>query len=220
MKRMGKRAGMAGVIVTLVVLGGLIAMLAIGFGGIPGLLNASMSGSATQTQMKGMREQIESHEVIAFSYQAKNELPVSAEEHVGAAAFSVSCERLASGRVHVTASGGNNDQCDGTRFRLDFGAEENGFLQTLDDLVRRFDLAHENGKVTHVNGLPPYGDTLSVEYAGGEKLYRSSNQARVLTADAADAIYSAFRAFAQENGYDFTTSGSNCVIGDDADEAP
>lgn len=191
-----------------------------GIGPFSVAFSENVEGGRSDSQVSGLRETIESHEVISFRYEAQCAMGLLSQPKLSGEAFFVSCELLSDGRVHVIANGGSSSgRRDGTKFLLDYEADEDGFLAVLDALILEHRLSENNGHVTHVNGLPPYGDSLSVEYASGERIYRSNNQARMLSADASDAIYEAFLTFTRKNGYDFTTAGSNVPVYDDADEA-
>lgn len=191
-----------------------------GIGLLSFAFSETLEGGRSDSKIAGLRDTIESHEVISFRYDAESAMNMLIQPELSADAFRVSCERVSEGRVHIKASGGSSSgRRDGTKFLLDYEADEDGFLAELDALIREYRLSENNGQVTHVNGLPPYGDSLSVDYAGGERIYRSNNQARNLSAAASDAIYEAFRTFTRKNGYDFTTAGSNVPVYNDADEA-
>ncbi len=177
-------------------------------------------GGKTETRMFGVSENIKSQDIIEFSYSAQGGTGLAVEPKLALGAFALSCKLLPNGNVHIVANGsGNIYQRDNTRFILDYEAAENGFLKELAELVRKYELAKGNGKIVHVNGLPPLGDTLDIKFASGEKIYKKSNQSRTVNAEASDAIYKAFWKFSQKNGYDFTTTGSNKPVYDDADEA-
>lgn len=212
------------VVVSVVLLLGLVFMIEqheiSGISTLSFAFSENVEGGRTDSKIAGLCETIESHEVISFRYEAQSAMNMLSQPMLSADAFSVSCERISDGRVHIKANGGSSSgQRDGTKFLLDYEADEDGFLAALDALILEHRLSENNGHVTHVNGLPPYGDTLSVEYANGERIYRSNNQARMLNAAASDAIYEVFLTFTRKNGYDFTTAGSNVPVYDDADEA-
>lgn len=133
--------------------------------------------------------------------------------------YSLRCSRIENGGLHYEASGGSYYERDGSAFELDFDAEDSGFLQILQGLVTEYELFLDNGHITNVAGLPDCGgETLSADYKSGESIYRSDNSGPLLSKEASDAIYNAFLDFAQEEGFDFTTEGSNQVIYNDADE--
>lgn len=178
-----------------------------------------VDGGRSESKVDGLGDTIESHSVISFRYQAESAMNMLFPPALSADAFRVSCEQVGEGRVRIKASGGRAGRRDGSQFLLDYEADEDGFLEELDALIVEHRLFENNGSVIYVNGLPPYGDSLSVEYASGERIYRADNQARTLSAAASDAIYEAFRTFTQKNGFDFTTDGSNVPVYDDADEA-
>ncbi len=165
-----------------------------------------MPGARREYTMDGYSEDIASEDVVLFAYDAPD--------------FRVRCEKNADGSVSVQSSGGDVAARDGSGFRLDYTAADDGFLEKLQQLVAAHDLTADNGRVVNVGGLPEgYGDTLSVTYASGERIYKSSNESRTVSDEAAVAIYEAFRDMAVKNGFDFTTEGSNAPLYDDADEA-
>ncbi len=164
-----------------------------------------MPGAHREYDMEGYSEEIVSREIVSFWYANGS--------------FSVFCERNEDGSLQITSSGGNASRRDGTAFSLNYAAEDDGFSARLQELIEQYSLARKNGHVTHVNGLPAgIGDTLSVKYESGEKIYKTSNQFRTVQDDASAAIYEAFHEKAVANGLDFTTAGSNVQLYDDADE--
>ena len=129
----------------------------------------------------------------------------------------LSC-KLGDDGLSVLATGGNCQRRDGTRFILKYNSCTLSLLEKLDQIIKKFDLAKNNGYRCHVDGLPAgCGDSLSADYKSGEKLRLYSNQCPTVRPDAAKAIYDAFHEDALRNGYDFTTAGSNMKIYDDAD---
>ena len=164
-----------------------------------------MPGAHREYDMEGYSDEITSREIVSFRYRNGS--------------FSVSCEKNGDGSLRITSSGGNSRQRDGTAFGLNYTAGDDGFTGRLQELIETYALSRGNGHVTEVGGLPAgIGDTLSVAYESGEKLYKSSNQFRTVADDAGAAIYEAFHEKAVASGFDFTTAGSNVQLYDDADE--
>ncbi len=161
-------------------------------------------GIVREGRMDGYREEIESKDILSFSYQHPN--------------FRVSCTKEGN-KIHVLSSGGKSYERDGSHFKLEYDVEDKEFLQELQRIIEEYHLSKNNGYVEEVAGLPSgLGDTLSVEYETGEKIYLSSNRGLNLSNDAILEVYEAFHALALQNHYDFTTEKSNQVIYDDATE--
>jgi len=54
---------------------------------------------------------------------------------------------------------------------------DQAFMQKLDKVVKKYDLADFNGKNIFVSGLPDmYGEEIRIVYASGESIYASDNQ--------------------------------------------
>lgn len=63
---------------------------------------------------------------------------------------------------------------EGEKFEFDADAE---FLEMLDEIVKRYNLAQHNGYSYHVSGLPDMcGEELCIDYASGEYISASDNQ--------------------------------------------
>ncbi len=72
-----------------------------------------------------------------------------------------------------------------TRNGSEFTAEP-GFLERLQEIVERYDLAQYNGIDRETHGLPEFfGSMIHVEYASGEKIFASDNTLAFLPDDAA-----------------------------------
>ena len=122
-------------------------------------------------------------------------------------------------KVVFSASGGNSNRRDGTRYIVKFECDDTSIFKELQEAVDKYDVTKGNGHCVHVDGLPSgLGDLLSIEYASGEKVYKTSNQTPTISPDASYAIYDIFHRYAQKHGFDFNTAGSNVQLYDDADE--
>ena len=133
-------------------------------------------------------------------------------------AYTMSLERNGNGTLRIKAKGGNmySSRRDGSAFIVDFTTKDQGYTSKLQELVKKYDLIKNNGYVSHTDGLPSGdGDTLSVVYDSGEKIYKRANNFRILQFEAAYEIYSLFRKMAVDNGLDFNTAGSNVQLYDD-----
>ena len=182
---------------------------------------SELPGGRNEYQSEGMSDTILSTDVTAFEFQSP-EFRGMASSGLAAGsrhAFHVSAVRLASGALRITSRGGNTRHRDGSAFRLDYEAQDLGFMAELSSIVRRHRLSLDNGHVLRINGLPPgYGDTLSVTYASGERIYKSSNQTPTVPHEAANAIYEAFRRKAEQSGHGFSTEQSTEALYDDPTE--
>jgi len=68
------------------------------------------------------------------------------------------------------------------------------FFARLQDIVSRYDMAHENGRHYKVSGLPPnFGITLEVQYASGEQIRTSDNQNCFLPNEAMEELAALFQ---------------------------
>lgn len=154
--------------------------------------------------LKGYSEDIKSREIVSFEY-------IGGE-------FSASC-KLDGDTLHVKSRGGDSSNRDGSFFILDYEAKNNDILEKLQDVVSKYDISKNNGYEHETAGLPPgLGDSISVLYKSGEKIWKYSNQFPTISSEAAKAIYELFHECAKENSYDFTSAGSNVLLYDDATE--
>ena len=168
--------------------------------------NIPVCGGRTEEQLPGYRDEIQSQEITAFRFDG--------------ASFHVSCVLQADGKLHVTSRGGDVYARNNSAFKLDYVTQDDGFLSALNDMILHHHMALHNGHTVYVAGLPEgYGDTLSVTYASGEKIFKSSNQTPTVSDAASQGIYNIFRSLAQRSGYDFTTDKSTTQLYDDADVA-
>lgn len=68
------------------------------------------------------------------------------------------------------------------------------FFARLQDIVSRYDMAHENGRHYKVCGLPPnFGIALEVQYASGEQIRTSDNQNCFLSNEAMEELVALFQ---------------------------
>lgn len=67
------------------------------------------------------------------------------------------------------------------------------FMQCLDALAKKWDMATNNGFHSHTHGLPAdFGGRLTMRYASGEYVSKSNNQSPILESGAPDAICELF----------------------------
>ena len=187
-----------------------------GFGGsgntTPGFMVLGAMGAANMQDCCGARHEsvdenapktIQSDELISFCFSDRQ--------------ISCSCE-ISDGVLNVSASGGNSSRRDGTRFCLRYSSCTTFLLGKLNSIIKKYDLARNNGYHCTVDGLPGgCGDSIKAEYKSGEKLYMNSNQTPTVDSGAAEEIYDAFHDDALKNGLDLNTAGSNVRLYDDAD---
>ena len=177
-----------------------------GFGGLfgGGVPSEALCGGRHESRDPECHPQILSDDLIEFEFSNGK--------------FAVSCKLEDTG-LTVSANGGNSNKRDGTRFCLKYTSADNSLLSKLNAIIKDNNLTRNNGYSCHVDGLPGgYGDRISGRYSSGEKLYMNSNQTPNVGFDATEQIYNAFHEDALKNGLDFTTTGSNVRIYDDADE--
>ena len=161
-------------------------------------------GVVTDQKLQGYDDMIQSKDIISFEYIHPN--------------YKLSCKKN-NNTLTITSSGAFSRTRDGSSFKLLFDTQDVSFLKKLQSIIEKDQISKNNGSVYEVGGLPEgLGDTISVEYESGEKIYKHSNQSMTITEEASFDIYDAFHALAIQNGYDFTTEKSNQIIYDDATE--
>lgn len=161
-----------------------------------------LPGAKNESYLKGYKENIKSKNITEFSYEC--------------AQFRVSF-KLQNNKTQITSTGGDYSARNGSAFSLNYIAKNNDIIKELQKIIEKYELYKNNGYVCKVNGLPAgLGDTINVIYDSGEKIYKHSNQTKVVNDKATTAIYDVFHKKAIQNGYDFTTEKSNVVVYDDA----
>lgn len=189
--------------------GGSSGFMGMGMGGFTGPRvihndTGECCGGRHEFMLEGYKYCIESDELVSFSFSDKN--------------VSVYC-CIEDGKLVITSNGGNSSRRDGTLFKLRYYTEDMSILAKLNKIIKDYDMAKSNGYSCTVDGLPGgCGDSISAEYASGEKLYMYSNQLPTVNYEAAKLIYDTFHEEALKNGLDFNTAGSNVQLYDDADE--
>lgn len=175
-----------------------------------GMTGYSMPGARRESRMEGCSEQIESQDIEMFSYSGpKNSFFFGEKED---------------GKIHVGCSGGSYSARDGSAFRIslmpDLSVPEEAeraeiLLDELQSTVVSDRVSAGNGYSLEIGGL---GDTVSIKYKSGEKIYKHSNQGRTVSDETVSKFYMSFLKYVKSYGLDFSTEGSNVKIYDDADE--
>ncbi|MBR3162391.1 MAG: hypothetical protein IKF19_06650 [Bacilli bacterium] len=161
-------------------------------------------GVVRRGRLKGYEEIIKSKDIISFEYHKDG--------------FHASC-KLDNDTLQVTSKGGNYNNRDGTYFVLNYSAQDKTLLKKLQYIIDKHNISKDNGYENEVAGLPAgLGDNISVIYESGEKIWKYSNQSPTLSKEASNEIYETFHKYAKDNGYDFTSKGSNVALYDDADK--
>ena len=121
--------------------------------------------------------------------------------------------------INVKSEGNYSNERDGNYFKLNYNTKNNNFLNELQIIVDKYNISKNNGYELEVSGLPEgLGDKISIVYESNEKIYKYSNQFYNLEEEVQKEIYNLFLKDAKENGYDFTSNGSNVKLYDDANE--
>ena len=182
------------------------------------------AGRHREYTIKEMPEKINSEKIVSFNlklfepqrYNFRVENPDYKDKQV--LAYVMSLKKKDDGSIDVEAKGGNlySTRRDGSAFIVRFNAGDLGYTELLQQLVKKYDLIKDNGRVSHTDGLPSGdGDTLDIVYDTGERIYKNANNRRILRFEAAYDIYSIFKKIANDNGLDFNTAGSNVQLYDD-----
>ena len=130
---------------------------------------------------KGYSEDIKSKNIISFSYSNSE--------------YNFSCD-LKNNDLYINSSGSN--------FKIDYISKDKNILTELQNIVDKYKLYVNNGYEKEVSGLPKgYGDTLLVEYDSGEKIWKYSNQIRLVDDKVINEIFEVFHKNALDNGYEF-----------------
>ena len=161
-------------------------------------------GVVTDKILEGYNEKIESQDITLFQYD-------NGDFHLKA--------NLEDNKLHIEARGGNGRERDGTYFKLDYITDDTKLMQELNKIIVENEISKNNGYAHEVAGLPAgLGDTITVEYLSGEKIFKYSNQFPTVPEEVGLKFYEAFHKNALENDYDFTTEGSNVIVYDDPTE--
>ena len=158
-------------------------------------------GVVKDGRLPGYSELINSKNIIKFEYNGE---------------FKASCEKDDNG-LHVKSTGGSAYNRDGTYFKLDYYISDMSLLSDLQDIIEKNNITKNNGYEHETAGLPAgLGDSISVIYDSGEKIWKYSNQSPTINEEAIKAIYNVFKKYANINNLDFTSDGSNTILYDDA----
>ena len=162
-------------------------------------------GVIKRGRIKGYEENIKSKNIIFFYYNNPE--------------YILEC-RKENDNISIKSTGGYSDKRDGTYFKLEYTTKNNSFLNELQNIIDKYNISKDNGYENLVAGLPSgLGDNISTIYDTKEKIWKYSNQSFTVEEDARNALYNLFLKDAKENGYDFTSSGSNVKLYDDVDES-
>lgn len=184
-----------------------------------------VEGGHREYRVKNLNDKIESENIKSFQltlYEPQIYNPAqyeeTSDEEREIRARKLELTKNEDGSLSVRAEGENMyaKGRDGSKFILDFKTDDRDYTRRLQQLVRKHNLSSNNGFVSHTDGLPSGdGDTLSVVYESGEKIYKTDNVDRIMSFEAAYDIYSLFRVMATDSKLDFTTAGSNVQLYDD-----
>ena len=161
-------------------------------------------GGRHESQMEGYTEDIKSKDIVSFSYVGTD--------------FSVLAKKD-NGKVIISCNGGGKyNKRDGSLYGIRYETDDDSIFKSLQQVIDDNHETRGNGHCVHVDGLPGgIGDILNVEYASGEKIYKSSNQSQTVSFESSKKFNDIFHEFVLKDGYDYTTAGSNVKLFDDAD---
>ncbi|MBE6572082.1 MAG: hypothetical protein E7656_07540 [Ruminococcaceae bacterium] len=78
-------------------------------------------------------------------------------------------------------------------------AADVSFMEKLQNIVAKHDLAKHNGYLSHVSGLPDmYGASINISYASGEEISASDNQDNFLSVPAIEDLIDLFAKTAKD----------------------
>ena len=165
-----------------------------------------MCGGRHESTLDGYKDEIESKDIVSFDY--------------GGPKAGLYAKRTEDNKTLVTATGGaDSRRRENKYFRIKLETDDDSIFKDLQELVEKYELTRGNGHCVHVDGLPSgIGDRLHIFYESGEEVYKVSNQSLTMSYEASDAIYNTFLKYVQKHGCDFTSTGSNQQLYDDADE--
>ena len=144
----------------------------------------STKSEVKEGRKDGYSEDIKSKNIVSFSYSYSNN--------------TFSCE-LKNDGLHININGKG--------FKIDYITNDKSILSELQNIVDKYKLYTNNGYEKEVSGLPKgYGDTLSVIYDSDEKIWKYSNQIRLVDDKVVNEFYELFHKNALDNGYDFDIS--------------
>lgn len=161
-------------------------------------------GGRHESQIEGLKEKIESKDIKLFSYTGTD--------------FALLAEK-ANDKVKIQATGGGKyNRRDGSYFVIKYETDDKSIFEKLQEVIEKEKVSLNNGLCLTIDGLPAgIGDTINVEYASDEKIYKHSNQSITITPTAIQSFYEIFHEFVKKYGYDFSSNGSNVKLFDDAD---
>ena len=153
-------------------------------------------------RLPGYSETIKSKEIVSFKYDCGR--------------FKVSCY-LKDNELYVKSTGGYSFNRDGSYFKLDYKSKNTSILDELQSVIENYNISENNGYEHEISGIDPsLSTTIIVNYKSNEKIYKYDNQSNVISEEAEEDIYELFHKSAKENGFDFTSDGSNVELYNDA----
>ena len=146
-------------------------------------------GVVKNGRLKGYSETIKSEDIVYFNYSSYY--------------FSGLCEKK-NKELHIKVSGFINNDINKS-FKKEFIVKNDSFLDKLEAIIKKYNISKNNGYEYEIAGLSPeYGDSISVEYKSGEKIWKTDNQENTISEEAFKEIYDAFYDLSKETGNDFT----------------
>ena len=164
----------------------------------------AICGEKHVTQLEGYSENINSKDIIKFSYSKD--------------CFFASAAKRDEKVEIICNGGGKYNRRDGSLFGIKYETNDDSIFKKLQEVIDNNNETRGNGHCVTVDGLPSgLGDTLDIEYSSGKKIYKHSNQSPTVSFETSDKIYEIFHELVKKDGYDFNTEGSNVKLFDDAD---
>lgn len=161
-----------------------------------------VDGGSREYIMKGYNDVIKSNKIVYFHYDNYY--------------YNFKC-KLKDGKLRIKCNGGDYSARNNSCFKLDYEVTNLDCLKELQSIVEKYKISDKNGFYHHTDGLPcDCGDLIEIKYESGEKIYKESNQSPMISEKCFKEIYNIFLKLAKANDLDFTTSGSNGQIYDDA----
>lgn len=147
-------------------------------------------------RLDGYSEEIKSKNIVSFEYINSD--------------YSLSCE-LINDELRVTIKAKS--------FDIKYVSRDKNLLTELQKVIEKYELYKNNGYEQKLSRLPSgYGDFLSIKYDSDEKIYKYSNQIRLLSSDSYNEIYELFSKNATENDYVLKKTDDDVVIESDFNE--
>lgn len=142
-----------------------------------------MCGGSVENRVAGLSETIKSDEIVSLGISCNFSIVIGEFKYRYVSLYAV---RMKDDKTYIFFTLDRNNESV-------YAITDFNILEKLQLLVREYNLSRNNGYSHYVNGLPDnFGGTININYASGERIYRSDNQSSVISPEATDKMAELF----------------------------